>query len=356
MKISSIIERNEKRVAITPETVKKYINLGFEVILPKNIGIMAGFNDNEYVAAGAEIKKSEIKDADFYVCVKPELTKNLDIKSGAHFIGILSLLKNKSALKEIAKNGINLYALERIPRITRAQAMDVLSSQASLVGYRAVIEAVSVYNKVVPLMITAAGSIRPAKVLVLGAGVAGLQAIATAKRLGAVVSAFDVRLAAKEQVESLGATFVSVDVNESGDGEGGYAREMSDDYKKRQAEKLSQSISTSDIVITTAQIPNKPAPVLVTKAMVESMMAGSVIVDIATESGGNCELSEQDKTVKTKNGVTIIGDSNFAAKIAHDASQLFAKNVFNFVSLMIKSGKIDIADEIVQAALVKEAL
>lgn len=352
MKISSIIDAKEKRVAITPETVKKYIGLGFEVVLPKNIGVSAGFSDAEYISAGAEIKKSSIKDADFYVCVKPDLSKKFDIKSGAHFIALLSPFKNKNNLEKIAKSGINAYALEQIPRTTRAQAMDVLSSQANIVGYRAVVEAIFEYNKIVSLMMTAAGTVRPAKVLILGAGVAGLQAIATAKRMGAVVSAFDVRSAAKEQVESLGATFVSVDSDESGDGSGGYAKEMSDEYKKRQAAKLAQAIAESDIVITTAQIPGKPAPRLITKEMVESMAAGSVIVDIATENGGNCELSKQDEIVRTKNGVTIIGDSNLAAKVAYDASQLFARNVFNFVSLMVKDGKIDLSDELVQAAAV----
>lgn len=355
MKISSIIDAKEKRVAITPETVKKYIGLGFEVVLPKNIGANAGFADSEYISAGAEIKKSPIKDADFYVCVKPDLSKKLDLKVGAHFIAMLSPFKNKDTLEKIAKSGINVYALERIPRTTRAQAMDVLSSQANIVGYRAVVEAVFEYNKIVPLMMTAAGTIRPARALILGAGVAGLQAIATAKRMGAVVSAFDVRSAVKEQVESLGATFISVDSDESGDGGGGYAKEMSDEYKKHQAEKLAQVIAESDIVITTAQIPGKPAPRLITKEMVESMAAGSVIVDIATETGGNCALSKQDEIVRTKNNVTIIGDSNLAAKIAYDASQLFARNVFNFVSLMVKDGKIDLSDELVQAAAIKKA-
>ena len=354
MKISSIIDSKEKRVAITPETVKKYIKLGLEVMLPKGFGTSAGFDDDEYKAAGAEIKKTQIiKDADFYVCVKPNLTSKIDIKSGSHLIAMLSPFKNEAALTKITKAGVNAYALERIPRTTRAQSMDVLSSQSSIVGYRAVIEAIFAYNKIAPLMMTAAGTVRPARVLILGAGVAGLQAIATAKRIGAVVSAFDVRSAAKEQVESLGATFVSVDSDESGDGSGGYAKEMSDDYKKRQAEKLAQSIAASDIVITTAQIPGKSAPILITKKMVESMPRGSVIVDIATETGGNCELSKQDEIVKTKNDVTIIGDSNLAAKVAYDSSQLFARNVYNFVSLMMKDGKLDTSDEIVQATIIK---
>lgn len=353
MKISSIIDANEKRVAITPETVKKYIDLGLEVVLPKGFGASAGFDNEEYESAGAEIKKTRVKDADFYVCVKPTSISKIDIRPGSHLIALLSPFKNKIALTKIVKAGINVYALERMPRTTRAQSMDVLSSQSSIVGYRAVIEAIFAYNKIAPLMMTAAGTVRPARVLILGAGVAGLQAIATARRIGAVVSAFDVRSAAKEQVESLGATFVSVDSDESGDGGGGYAKEMSDDYKKRQAEKLARSIVASDIVVTTAQIPGKPAPILITKKMVESMPRGSVIVDIATETGGNCELSKQNEIVKTKNDVTIIGDSNLAAKVAYDSSQLFARNVYNFVSLMTKNGKPDTSDEIVQATMIK---
>lgn len=365
MKISAIIDNNEKRVAIIPETVKKYIAIGFEVVLPQNFGVSAGFCDDEYIAAGAKIQKSAVNDADFYLCVKPSSLNELclqpgakaskarlSLKSGAHVIGLLSPFKNQSILENMANNGINLYALERIPRITRAQNVDVLSSQANIVGYMAVFAALSEYNKVVPLMMTAAGTIRPSKILVLGAGVAGLQAIATAKRLGAVVSAFDVRAAAKEQVESLGATFISVENEDSGETDGGYAKEMSDDYKKRQAEKLSESIAKSDIVITTAQIPGKPAPVLITKKMVESMRPGSVIVDIATETGGNCELSKKDEIIKV-NGITIIGDSNIAARVAYDASQLFARNMFNFISLMLKDGKIELSDEIVQATIIK---
>lgn len=370
MKISVIVNENDARVAIVPETVGKYINLGFDVILPKNIGTAAGFNDDEYEAAGAKIQKTPIIDADFYLCVKlpfqkgkstsaritkpTKSQKNFGLKAGTNLIGLLSPFKHEKMLGEMIADGINLYALEFVPRITRAQTMDVLSSQASIVGYRAVLEALSEYNKVVPLMMTAAGTIRPANVLVIGAGVAGLQAIATAKRLGAVVSAFDVRNTVKEQVESLGAAFIQVDIDENGETPDGYAKEMSDEYKVRQAEKLANVISKSDIVITTAQIQGKPAPILITKKMVESMQMGSVIVDIATEAGGNCELSKKDEVIKI-HGVTIIGDSNIAAKVAHDSSRLFAKNILNFVALMIKDGKIDISDEIVAATQIKKA-
>jgi NAD(P) transhydrogenase subunit alpha len=353
MKISTIIDENETRVAIIPETVKKYIGLGFDVVLPKNVGASAGFCDESYIAAGAKIHKTHVNDADFYICVKPSNPGKLEIKPGAHLIAMLSPFQHADVLRQMAEDGICSYALEKIPRITRAQSMDVLSSQANIVGYRAVIEAIAVYGRVVPLMMTAAGTIRPANVLVLGAGVAGLQAIATAKRMGAVVSAFDVRAATREQVESLRATFISVDSNESGDAGSGYAREMSDDYKKRQAEKLAQCISKADIVITTAQIPGKPAPQLITEEMVASMPEGSVIVDISTETGGNCALSKKDEVVKVGN-VTIIGYSNLAGRIAYDSSQLFARNVFNFVSLMIKDGSVDLSDEIIQAALIKK--
>lgn len=351
MKVSTIIDSSEKRVAITPETVKRYIGLGLDVVLPKNSGITAGFKDEEYIAAGAKIETKKI-DADLYLCVRPSFDKELKIKKGAFLIGSLSPFKNQEILNKMAAEGVNLCALERIPRITRAQAMDILSSQANIAGYRAALVAMAEYGRVIPLMMTAAGTVRPARALIIGAGVAGLQAIATVKRMGAVVSAFDVRAAAKEQVESLGATFIAVENNDSGETAGGYAKEMSDDYKKRQAEKLAEALTKTDIVITTAQIPNKPAPRLITKKMVESMPAGSVIVDMATETGGNCEVSSKGKVVKVGD-VTIIGYTDFAAQVAYDASQLFAKNMFNFVSLMIKDGKIDTSDEIIQAVLVK---
>lgn len=365
MKISSIIDYKEKRVAITPEIVKKYLDLGLEVLLPKGLGHLAGFSDAEYEASGAKIEEAQKiwddQDICFFACVKPDLqnlwnqmeAQSVRIKSGTHFIATLSPFRNRDLIEKIAAQNINVYALEKVPRSTRAQAMDVLSSQANLVGYCAVINAMYEYNRIVPLMMTAAGTVRPAKVLIIGAGVAGLQAIATAKRMGAVVSAFDVRSAAKEQVESLGATFVQVDSEESGDGVGGYAKEMSEEYKRKQSEKLAQEIAVSDIVVTTAQIPGKAAPMLITAEMVASMAAGSVIVDIATENGGNCELSKMDELITTENGVKIIGDSNLAARVAYDASRLFARNVFNFVALMIKEGRIDISDEIIQATLIK---
>jgi NAD(P) transhydrogenase subunit alpha len=348
------VDDKEKRVAITPETTKKYVQLGFEVVLPQSIGVYSGFQDEEYLAAGATMwKKKTIPEAELYLCVKPSFEKDIiKLKSGSYLVAMLSPFQNKAVLEEMLKQGINLCALEKIPRITRAQSMDVLSSQANISGYRAVLEALLEYRRVIPLMMTAAGTIRPARVLVLGAGVAGLQAIATAKRLGAIVSAFDVRAAAKEQVESLGASFVEVENTDNGETLGGYAKEMNDDYKKRQSEKLIQIFPKVDIAITTAQIPGKPAPILITEEMVALMSAGSVIVDMSTETGGNCEVSKRNEVIQFK-GVTIIGYTDFAARVAYDSSQLFARNVFNFVSLMAKDGKIDISDEIVQSTLIR---
>lgn len=352
MKLSTIINPNEKRVAITPEVAAKYVKLGFEVELPRGVGESAGFSDSEYEAAGATISNGKINDVTLYLCVRPVLSENMELSKGSYLIAMLSPFQNAEVLKKLHLKGVNPCALEKIPRITRAQSMDILSSQANIAGYRAVIEAMTEYCRVIPLMMTAAGTIRPAKVLIIGAGVAGLQAIATAKRMGARVRAFDVRRAAKEQVESLGATFVDVDSDENGETVGGYAREMSEDYKKKQAEKLAEALKTSDIVISTAQIQGKPAPRLITKDMVNSMMPGSVIVDMATETGGNCGVSEKDKKIVI-NGVTVIGYTDIPARVAYDSSQLFARNVFNFVSLMLKDNKIDTSDEIIQATLIK---
>ena len=356
MKISAIVDEKEVRIAITPETAKKYAALGFEVTLPKNYGAAVGFSDDEYKSAGAKIvANTSVPVADIYLCVSPTLSSKTyaKIKSGSHFIALLSPFKNEKILKKMIADGVNLYALEKIPRITRAQAMDVLSSQANIAGYKAMLDAMSLYGRVIPMMMTAAGTIRPAKVIILGAGVAGLQAIATAKRLGAVVCAYDVRAAAKEQVESLGASFVSIENDENAETSGGYAKEMSDDYKKRQEAKLAEVIKGMDIVITTAQIPGKPAPLLVTKKMVESMAPGSIIMDMSTETGGNCAISKKDKIVE-HNGVKIVGYTDFPARVAQDSSKLFARNVLNFVECMVKDGKIDLSDEIVKATKIVE--
>ncbi len=352
MIISTIIDSVEKRVAITPETASKYVKLGFDVFLPESIGTTAGFSDNLYIEAGAKIFNTEIKGVNLYLCVKPSNLLELGLTKGSYLIAMLSPFQNEKILQKLFLKGINLCALEKIPRITRAQSMDILSSQANIAGYKAMIDAIAEYGRVIPLMMTAAGTIRPAKVLIIGAGVAGLQAIATAKRMGAIVYAFDVRKAAKEQVESLGAIFIEVENNENGETTGGYAMEMSESYKKRQAEKLNEVLKKTDIVITTAQIPGKPAPVLITKEMVDNMQNGSVIVDMSTETGGNCELSQKDEKIIYEDKV-IIGYTDFASRVAQDSSQLFARNIYNFVALMLKDNKIDLSDEIVQSTLIK---
>lgn len=346
MRITSVFNEKSDIIAITPSVAAKYVKTGIEVVLPKEIGQY--FSLEEYISAGAKIEKDGIN-ADIYVGIRPDFEK-LQISAGSVLIVSLQRDCCDEQLAKLKENGVTCCILEKIPRISRAQNMDILSSQANIAGYRAVIEALQYYKRVVPLMMTAAGTVRPAKVLVIGAGVAGLQAIATAKRLGAVVSAFDVRAAAKEQVESLGASFVEVENNDSGETAGGYAKEMSEEYRKRQAEKLKDAVSKADIVITTAQIPNKPAPKLITREMVELMPDGAVIIDMAAASGGNCELSQQDKVIMHKN-VTIVGSTNLAEKLACDASRLLSCNVYNFVNLMVKDGKIDTSDEVVQATL-----
>lgn len=345
MKITPILNNQDDITTITPLIVPKYIKSGVEVVLPEKCGRY--FSIDEYITAGATVEK--IPHADIYVGVRPDFSK-LSLHKGALLILSVQREDYSEQLKKLKEQGVTCCILEKIPRISRAQNMDILSSQANLAGYRAIIEALQYYQRVVPLMMTAAGTIRPAKILIVGAGVAGLQAIATAKRLGAVVLAFDVRAAVKEQVESLGATFVEVENEDNGETSGGYAKEMSEDYKKRQAEKLKEAVSKSDIVITTAQIPNGPAPKLITKEMVDIMPNGSVIVDMAVASGGNCELSQQDKVVTYKN-TTILGCTNLAEKVAFDAGQLLACNIYNFVQLLVKNGKIDTSDEIVQATL-----
>lgn len=332
---------HEARVAATPDTVKKLSARGIAVLVESGAGMVgAALSDEAFTAAGAKIVKDAatgIKQADIVLCVQRPGTPVLEgLKPGATVIGLLAPYAFADALPVLSDQKASAIALELVPRISRAQAMDVLSSQANLAGYRAVIEAASVYGRAMPMMMTAAGTIAPAKTFVMGAGVAGLQAIATARRLGAVVSATDVRAAAKEQVESLGASFVMVDSAETKQAEtsGGYAREMSEDYKRQQAALIAETIKKQDIVITTALIPGRPAPVLVSEEMVKTMKPGAVIVDMAVEQGGNCPLSEKDKVVQ-KHGVTIIGYSNLASRIAVDASALYARNVLNVLTLLL---------------------
>ena len=365
MQISVLKESvsGETRVALTPEAVKKYTALGFSVVVEKDAGKHSSYTDQAYTAAGANIVKTAkeaLKKADIVAKLRaPSVAEVKDYKKGTILVCLMDPYQNADVIKALAKQGVSAFGMELVPRITRAQSMDVLSSQANLAGYKAVLDATAEFGRAFPLMMTAAGTVPPAKVFIMGAGVAGLQAIATAKRLGAVVSATDVRMAAKEQVESLGGAFVMVEDDETKAAEtaGGYAKEMSKSYQKKQAALVAETIAKQDVVITTALIPGRPAPVLVTKDMVKSMKPGSVIVDMAVSQGGNCELSQPDK-VADVNGVKIIGYTNMPARIAVDASALYARNVFNFVGLLLSDDKksltINVEDEIIKAALLTE--
>ena len=351
----------EKRVSITPETAKNMINLGLKVIVENNYASHLGISDTQYKDVGVEIKNSSkevLETCKLLAKVNcPSDEEILNLKDKSILIGIFNPYKNGTKLKDITKKNIKIFSLELLPRISRAQSMDVLSSQSNLAGYQAVIEASNIFNKAMPMMMTAAGTIAPAKVMVFGAGVAGLQAIATAKRLGAIVSATDVRMAAKEQVESLGGKFVMVEMEEDEDSEtsGGYAKEMSEEFKLKQAELISKTISSQDIVICTALVPGKKAPTLITEEHVKSMKSGSVIIDLAAESGGNCVSTKVGETAVV-NGVSIYGASNITSSISQDASALYAKNLFNFFNLLVnqESNQVDIdwEDEIVVNTLI----
>jgi NAD(P) transhydrogenase subunit alpha len=349
----------EARVAASPETVKKLIALGFTVAIETGAGTSSAMTDDAYRTAGAQIlAASEIyKDADVVLRVRhPAAAEISQMKKGAVLISQLAPYQEKETLQALAAQGVQAFSMEFVPRITRAQTMDVLSSQANLAGYRAVLEAANAFTRGFPMMMTAAGTIPPAKVFVMGAGVAGLQAIATARRLGGTISATDVRPVAKEQVQSLGATFVMVENDETKAAEtaGGYAKEMSDDYKRQQADLIAETIKKQDIVITTALIPGRKAPVLVTEEMVRSMKPGSVIVDIAVEQGGNVALSKLGEVVEV-GGVKIVGYANLPSRIASDASALYARNLYNFIVPLIdketKVLKINRDDEIVKASM-----
>ena len=362
MRIASITEDQifEKRIAISLETAKKYIALGIDVSISENYGDHLGFKDNEYKKLGVKISK-ETKDvingADIIVQLALPSDKIISqIKENQTLIGVLNPYNNKEKIENLAKNNINIFSLELLPRITRAQSMDILSSQANLAGYKAVIESFANFEKAIPMMMTAAGTIPAAKVLVVGAGVAGLQAIATAKRMGAIVFATDVRITSKEQVESLGGKFLTVEGAENLETKGGYAKEASDDFKKKQEELLVETLKKIDIVICTALIPGKKAPLIVKENMIENMQAGSVIYDLAAIQGGNTAFSEVDKIV-VKNGVRIMGEANILNKLPISASNLYAKNVFNFVAnLYDKENKkinINLEDEIIEKTLIK---
>ena len=353
----------ETRVAATPETVKKLAAAGWSVVVQAGAGIAASYPDADYEAAGAKLVKTAkeaLKDADVLFKVRaPEADEIAALKKGAIVAAALNPHVDKDSLNALAKAGASSLAMEFIPRITRAQVMDMLSSQANLGGYRAVIEAAEAYGKALPMMMTAAGTIAAAKVFVMGVGVAGLQAIATARRLGAVVTATDVRPATKEQVESLGAKFLAVEDEEFKNAQtaGGYAKEMSKEYQAKQAELVSTHIAKQDIVITTALIPGRPAPRLVSAAQVASMRPGSVLVDMAIEAGGNVEGGKLGEVLTTANGVKILGIPNLPGRIATDASALYARNLFALSGLFLnKEGGFapDFEDEILKAALVTQ--
>jgi len=346
MKIAVLKERRpfEKRVACTPDTVKKYKALGYDVVVESGAGVEASYLDDAYIAAGAEIASGPaetMQGAQLVLKVQRPMNagEGTDefalIPAGVTLVAMMNPYGAREELATYASKNITAMSMELVPRITRAQAMDVLSSQSNLVGYKAVLDAAEQFGRAFPMMMTAAGTVPPARAFIMGAGVAGLQAIATARRLGAIVSATDVRPVAKEQVQSLGATFVMVENEETKQAEtsGGYAKEMSDDYKRQQAALIAETIKKQDIVITTALIPGRAAPRLVTKAMIESMKTGSVIVDLAVEQGGNCEMSEAGKVVEYA-GVRIIGYRNMPSRIAVDASALYARNVCSFVTLL----------------------
>ncbi len=353
--ITKETSKNETRVAATPDTVKKLCGMGCDVFIESNAGEKANFLDEDYKSAGAKILKTAeetAKKADILLKVRADNKDILEnLKKDAFVMGLVNPFSNKEILKSFASKNINLFSMEMVPRISRAQSMDVLSSQSNLAGYKAVLDATQYFDRAMPMMMTAAGTVAPAKVFIMGAGVAGLQAIATAKRLGAVVSATDVRPAAKEQVQSLGANFIAVEDDEFKEAEssGGYAKEMSKDYQKKQADLIAETIAKQDIVITTALIPGRPAPKLITDKMIKSMKPGSIIVDMAVEAGGNVAGSELGKVVK-KHNATIIGHENLAGRLPTDASSLYAKNLLNFLALIIKDGelKIDWDDEILK--------
>ncbi|MBD1140997.1 NAD(P) transhydrogenase subunit alpha [Pelagibacterales bacterium SAG-MED39] len=362
MKIVSIAEdkKIEKRISITPELVKKYISIGFEISLPKNYGVHLGFVDEEYKSQGVNIIENEkdlIESSDIIIQHGlPSNEKLSYLKENQILIGVLNPFANKEKLYTLVKKKVNSFSLELLPRITRAQSMDILSSQANLAGYKAVVESFAYFQKAIPMMMTAAGTVPAAKVLVVGAGVAGLQAIATAKRMGAIVFATDVRMASKEQVESLGGKFLTVEGVENLETEGGYAKEASDDFKKKQEDLLSETLKKIDIVICTALIPGKKAPIIIKENMIKNMQTGSVIYDLAAVQGGNTAFTEVDKIID-KDGVKIMGETNILNKLPISASSLYAKNIFNFVSNLLDKDnnkiKINLEDEIIEKTLIK---
>jgi NAD(P) transhydrogenase subunit alpha len=362
MRIVSVSENQkiEKRIAITPDIAKKYIALGFEVVLSKKYGEHLGFKDNEYRGLGVEFfdKDNEVlSNANIIVQLGLLSGENISLlKENQTLVGVFNPHLNQEKILNLTKKNVNVFSLEMLPRTTRAQSMDILSSQANLAGYKAVIESFSNFEKAIPMMMTAAGTIPAAKVLVVGAGVAGLQAIATAKRMGAIVFATDVRITSKEQVESLGGKFLTVEGAEDLETEGGYAKEASDEFKNKQEELLAETLKKIDIVICTALIPGKKAPLIIKESMIANMQSGSVIYDLAAVQGGNSAFTEVDKII-VKEGVMIMGETNILNKLPVSASNLYSKNVFNFVSnLYDKEAKkinINLEDEIIEKTLIK---
>ncbi len=362
MIIGSILENKniEKRVAITPDIIKKYLSLGLKVHLCENYASHLGIADDEYEAEGAKIFKDEneiLSNANAILQLNILSQQNLNkLQKNQILVGVLNPFTNDEKLKELVSKNIKCFSLELLPRITRAQSMDILSSQANLAGYKAVIDSFAYFQKAIPMMMTAAGTISAAKVLVVGAGVAGLQAIATAKRMGAIVFATDVRLASKEQVESLGGKFLTVEGSENLETEGGYAKETTDEFKQKQEDLLKETLKKIDIVICTALIPGKKAPIIIKKEMIDEMQAGTVIYDLAASQGGNSEMTKVDEVINI-NGVKIMGEANILNKLPASASNLYAKNIFNFVNNLYdkekKNFEINLEDEIIEKTMVK---
>ncbi len=360
MIIGSISENKnkEKRISITPEISKKYIASGFEVIIENNIGDHLGINDNDFIKEGCKIEKREniIKKSDILLQVNlPNEESFKYFKEKNVLIGNFDTNNNIDTINSI-KNKSSVFSLELLPRITRAQSMDILSSQANLAGYKAVVDSFALFKKAIPMMMTAAGTIPASKVLVVGAGVAGLQAIATAKRMGAIVFATDVRIASKEQVESLGGKFLTVEGSENLETDGGYAKEASEDFKKKQEELLAETLKKIDIVICTALIPGKKAPKILNESMINNMQPGSVVYDLAASQGGNSAYTKADEILE-KNGVFIVGESTILNKLPVSASNLYAKNLYNFVLNLYDSKNkklnINMEDEIISKTLIK---
>ena len=361
MKLGSIVEnlQSERRVALTPEIAKKFINDGFEIFLQKNYAQHLGFEDKDYEALSVKIledEKSVIENSE--VIVQLNLPSKLILENfnqNKTLVGVLNPYSNQKELNELVKKKVNCFSLELLPRITRAQSMDILSSQANLAGYKAVVESFGNFEKAIPMMMTAAGTIPAAKVLVVGAGVAGLQAIATAKRMGAIVFATDVRIASKEQVESLGGKFLTVEGSENLETEGGYAKEASDEFKQKQEELLSETLKKIDIVICTALIPGKKAPIILKENMLDNMNPGSIIYDLAAVQGGNTSATKVDEVV-VRNGVKIMGETNILNKLPVSASNLYSKNIYNFIlNLYDKEKKkinINLEDEIIEKTII----